>query len=129
LKNLHSLVFGGRVTKQTKIKDNLLAFSGVVYEENESRDTLAAKIARLHKSDVRDILIFFGQDPSGEKEDIVQSLAKFLEKPEASDKDFAPKKKRSTSRSKSPAKVRMINTRLYCRSYRHSVQACFSVAI
>jgi len=112
LKILYSILFG-RVTKKSPIKDNLLAFSGVVYEEDEAekgRDKLLAKIEKLTVHEIKDVLIFFGQNPEGLKEELVEKLADFLEKPKASTEDYSHLKKRkrssskSRSRSKSPAK-------------------------
>jgi hypothetical protein len=100
---LHSLIFGGRVTKQTPLKNNLLEFSGVVYDDDENgREKLEAKMEKLNVYDLKDLLIFFGQDPDGKKEELIEHLVKFLEKPSPSNDDFSSKK-RKRSRSKSPS--------------------------
>jgi hypothetical protein len=61
-----------------------------------------------------EVLAFFGQNPSGKREDLVQRLAEFLEHPKASDEVFkipgedgaTESKKRKRSSSGSPKKKR-----------------------
>lgn len=80
-----------------------MAFSGVVYEDAETgRGKLETKIERLTANEIKRLLKFFGQEYDGIKEELVERLADFLEKPKASDVIYEDKKrKRSTSRSRS----------------------------
>jgi len=110
---LYSIIYG-RVTKKSPLKDHLLSFSGMVYEDDDAkkgREKLEAKLEKLNVNVLKDVLMFFGQDPAGKKEEIVDHLASFLEKPAPSDQVYESKKRkrsssssRSKSRSKSPAK-------------------------
>jgi len=105
LRDIHSLAFGGRPTKKTEVKDDLLAFSGVVYDDDEKgREKLEDRIWKRRKNNVQHVLAFFGQDPKGEKEDLVKRLIDFLEKPSASKETYdipPPTSGRSRSKSKS----------------------------
>lgn len=113
LKKIYSIVYG-RPTKQSKIKENLLDFSGVVYdvdEEKAGREKLESKLEKQTVQDLKNLLMFFGQEPEGSKEELVNQLADFLEKPKASTKTFTISRKRSrssssrgSSRSRSPAR-------------------------
>jgi len=108
LTTLYGILYG-RVTKKSPIKDHLLEFSGVVYEDDKGRDKLEAKLEKINLNVLREILIFFGQDPDGKKEEVVDHLAAFLEKPSASDEDYTSKSKKrkrssSSSRSRSRSK-------------------------
>jgi len=108
LRTLHGLLLG-RVNKKVNVKENLLAFNGVVYDDDKGRSKLEQKVARLNLRVLREALAFFGQDPEGERDELVPRLSDFLEKPKPSDDVFhvgAEKKRkrsRSRSRSKSPA--------------------------
>jgi len=114
LREIHGICFGGRPTKSTQVKSDLLAFSGVVYEDDKKdREKLEDRIYKRHKGDIQEILAFFGQNPKGEKEDLVKRLADFLESPKASKDTYevasSSSKKRSSSKSpsrKSPKKAR-----------------------
>jgi len=108
LKKIHTILLG-RVNKQTKIKDNLHEFSGVVYADDFNREKLEAKLDKQRLNDIRAILHFFGQEAKGTKEECIEHLVNFLEKPAASDLVVASPKKRKrsaspASRSKSPSK-------------------------
>jgi len=109
LKALHSLVLG-KTSKGVKVKDNLKQFSGVVYDEEKTRERLEERVFKHHLSELRDILRFFGLETSGDKEDVVKRLTDFLEKPhavEGAESASPQKRKRSSSpssRSKSPKK-------------------------
>ncbi len=86
----------------------------MVYEDDDAkkgREKLEAKLEKLNVNVLKNILMFFGQDPAGKKEEIVDHLTSFLEKPAPSDQVYESKKRkrsssssRSKSRSKSPAK-------------------------
>lgn len=109
LTTLYGILYG-RVTKKSPIKDHLLQFSGVVYgDDDKGREKLEGKLEKINLNYLREIMIFFGQDPEGKKEEVVDHLATFLEKPSASDEDFTSKSKKrkrssSTSRSRSRSK-------------------------
>jgi len=108
LRTLHGLLLG-RVNKKVNVKENLLAFNGVVYDDDKGRSKLEQKVARLNLRVLREALAFFGQDPEGERDDLVPRLSDFLEKPKPSEEVYhvgAEKKRkrsRSRSRSKSPS--------------------------
>jgi len=112
LKTLHGTIIG-RVSKSVDVKENLLKFSGVVYEDDEKgRIHLENKLNTLVLRVLRQFNAFFGLDPEGEREDVVERLAKFLEKPKDTGETFEipgdkKKRKRSSSSgksSKSPSK-------------------------
>jgi len=108
LRTVHGLLLG-RVNKKVNVKENLLAFSGVVYDDDKGRSKLEQKVARLNLRVLREALAFFGQNPEGERDELVPRLSDFLEKPKPSEDVFhvgAEKKRkrsRSRSRSKSPS--------------------------
>eukprot|EP00027_Filamoeba_sp_ATCC50430_P009890 CAMPEP_0168560530 /NCGR_PEP_ID=MMETSP0413-20121227/11109_1 /TAXON_ID=136452 /ORGANISM="Filamoeba nolandi, Strain NC-AS-23-1" /LENGTH=310 /DNA_ID=CAMNT_0008591837 /DNA_START=23 /DNA_END=955 /DNA_ORIENTATION=- len=104
LQSVHSICVGGRVSKKTDIKGHLNQFSGVVYDDDFTRKQLEARIDRFHLRVIREVLAFFGQDPDGEREELVGRLTDFLEKPSASDKSYrvgGRKRSRSESRERS----------------------------
>jgi len=105
LKKIHTLLLG-RVNKQTKIKDNLEEFSGVVYTEDYTQDKLKTKLEKVHLVDIRSILGFFGQESKGTKDECIDNLVSFLEKPAASDLVVASPKKRKRSASPSSSRSR-----------------------
>lgn len=92
------------------MKDNLLSFSGVVYSDDKlNREKLEKKLESLRKEVLKQVAALFGINPAGTREELVEKVADWLEKPKDTGEkyDVAPKKrKRSTSRSKSPAKGR-----------------------
>jgi hypothetical protein len=102
---IYSIVYG-RMEKSAPAKEQLGQFSGVVYDDTKTRATLEAKLHSFKLQPLREALAFFGQDPDGERDDVVKRLADFLERPKASDEKFfvasSAKRKRSASRSKSP---------------------------
>jgi len=103
LQTIHTLLLG-RANKKTDVKGNLGQFSGVVYDE-KGREKFEARVQTKKVKDLRDINEFFGQDRSGDKEDLIKRLVDFLEKPKAS--EHAPEaspKKRSKSSSPKPTK-------------------------
>jgi len=109
LHTLHTLVYGGRPNKKTPVKENLLSFKGIVYEEGKDSDYWEQRLARFKKNPLRDIAAFFGEDPKGDREDLVKRILAFLEKPADSDakypiSDESKKRRRSRSRSSSPAR-------------------------
>jgi hypothetical protein len=95
--------------KNTKVKENLLAFSGVVYEDEEKgRALLEAKLNGFRKIRLEHVSALLGLNPKGAKATLVENLITWLEHPKDTGKSYdlpAPKKrKRSTSRSESPSK-------------------------
>lgn len=88
-------------TKKVLVKNNLKQFSGNVYDDNHTREKFEQKLDRHKVRDLRDIARFFGQDDKGEKEELVKSLADFLEKPSPSDRTYSSEKKASKKRSSS----------------------------
>jgi len=115
LRTVHQVLLG-RVNKKTALKDNLLAFNGVVYEDSKGREKLEQKLERLTVRTLKELCAFFGQDPDGTRDELVPRLADFLEKPKPSDTTYSyasvgsKKRARSASssrgRSSSPAKKR-----------------------
>jgi len=96
------------MTKAAPAKEQLGKFSGVVYDDSKGREHLEIKLNSFQLKPLREVLAFFGQDPAGEREDVVKRLADFLERPKASDETYftasSNKRKRSASRSKSRSK-------------------------
>jgi len=108
LRSVHGLLLG-RASKKIDVKGNLLAFHGVVYDDDKGRDNLEAKLNRLLLRLLRQIAAFFNLDPEGEREDLVKRVADFLEKPKDTGETFkipgeSKKRSRSRSRSSSPAR-------------------------
>jgi hypothetical protein len=111
--SIYSIVYG-RMMKSAPAKKQLGKFSGVVYDDDKGRQHLESKLFSFKTKPLRDVLAFFGQNPEGDKDDLVKRLANFLERPKESDEQYPlsslKKRKRSTSRgsskgrSKSPAK-------------------------
>jgi len=107
LSTLHSVVYG-RITKETDAKENLLKFSGVVYEDDEKgRKALENKLNGYMLKPLRALAALLGRDPDEDREDLVKSIADYLEKPKDFEKTYPipgekKKRKRSSSRSKSP---------------------------
>jgi hypothetical protein len=107
LRMIHGLLIC-RVNKKIPVKSNLKQFSGITYEDEKGREKFEAKLERHKLRDLRDIARFFGQDDSGEKEDLIKVIANFVEKPTPSERSYSsPKKsasKRKRSSSSSPKK-------------------------
>jgi len=107
LRLVHNL-FIGRVNKKVQIKSNLKQFSGVIYDDDKGREKLEGKLNRQKIRDLREIARFFAIDDEGERDDLVENIAKFVEKPYPSDKEpSSPKKsspKKSSSKSSSSKK-------------------------
>jgi len=107
LGTLHSVLYG-RITKDTDAKENLLKFSGVVYEDDEKgRRALENKLNGYMLKPLRALAALLGRDPDGDREELVQSIADYLEKPKDFEKTYPipgekKKRKRSSSRSSSP---------------------------
>jgi len=80
LTTLYGIIYG-RVTKKSPIKDHLLQFSGVVYDDDEKgREKLEGKLEKINLNSLREIMIFFGQDPDGKKRRSCRSSCFFLGK-------------------------------------------------
>lgn len=108
LKLVHTILYT-RPTKKTALKANILAFNGVVYKDEHGRKKLEERIARYHAQDVREVAAFFGLNPSGKKDEIVDRISDFLEKPKATDETYSsgsvnPKKTTTTKTTKSTSK-------------------------
>jgi len=107
LQTLHTIVYG-KASKDTDVKENLSKFSGLVYEDDEKgRKALENKLNGYMLRPLRAIAALLGQDPEGDREEIVERIANFLEKPKDFEKTYPipgekKKRKRSSSRSKSP---------------------------
>jgi len=96
LRSFHSLVLG-RVNKDTPIKDNLRQFSGLNYSDKEiDRPKYEAKLAKWKVSKIREVLMFLGQEEKGKREEVVDRLMEFIEKPSKAvvEHPFSPVKKR-----------------------------------
>jgi len=92
LRMIHTLLLG-RVNKKVLVKSNLKSFSGLVYDDDHTREKFEQKLERHKVRDLRDIARFFGQDNKGEKEELVKTLADYLEKPGPSDRSYSSEKK------------------------------------
>lgn len=93
LRMIHTLLLG-RVNKKVLVKSNLKSFSGLVYDDDHTREKFEQKLERHKVRDLRDIARFFGQDNKGEKEELVKTLADYLEKPGPSDRSYSSEKKK-----------------------------------
>jgi hypothetical protein len=100
LRLVHNL-FIGRVNKKVQVKSNLKSFSGVVYDDDKGRERLEAKLARQKVRDLREIARFFAVDDEGERDDLVETILKYVEKPFPSDKEASSPKKSSSKKSSS----------------------------
>lgn len=99
---LHELILG-RVTKKVHVKDNLKNFSGMVYDEDNTKEKFEAKVSRLKVIEMKHLLRFFGLDPKGERDELEEKIIQFLEKPK--DLEYSsPVKSTKRKRSESPAK-------------------------
>jgi len=108
LRSFHSLVLG-RVNKETPIKENLREFSGVYYADKETdRAKYEAKLAKWPVAKIKDVLIFLGQETSGKRDELVDRMMDFIEKPSKAtvEHQFSPIKKRKASDDVKPRKKR-----------------------
>lgn len=87
LATVYSILYG-RVSKKTPIKSNLEQFSGVVYDEDNGREKLEDKLYKYKLMYIREVLAFFGKDPSGERDEVIKRLVDYLEKPKPSDEKY-----------------------------------------
>jgi hypothetical protein len=106
----HRIIFGTPGRTQTA-KKHLREFSGFVYDEDFKRENLIAKLSLKLVPSLRELSSLFCLDKSGSKEELVDRLVAFLEKPHETDVEPAARKRsrspsptRSRSRSPSPAK-------------------------
>jgi len=117
LRMIHGLLIC-RVNKKIQVKSNLKSFSGITYEDDKGREKLEVKLERHKLRDLRDMARFFGQDDKGEKEDLIKTIADYVEKPtlvadrspSPSPKKGATKRKRSSSSSGSEKKKKSSST-------------------
>jgi len=100
LRLVHNL-FIGRVNKKVQIKANLKQFSGVTYDDDKGRERLEAKLQRQKVRDLREIARFFAIEDEGERDDLVENIIKFVEKPFQSDREPSSPKKSSPKKSSS----------------------------
>jgi protein DEK len=91
--DLHRILFGRPgSTKNQKIKENLLEFSGLVYHNKEAeRKKLIEKLNNYKLPAIKEICYVLNLERSGGKEEIVNRLIDFLEKP-APQKGSTPSK-------------------------------------
>jgi len=101
LQKVHTLLLG-KANKKTDVKGNLGLFNGIVYDE-KGREKFEARVQTKKLKDLREINSFFGQQKSGDKDDLTKRLVDFLEKPKASEHDTEESPKRQT-KSRSPSK-------------------------
>jgi hypothetical protein len=73
------------VNKKTPLKNNLLAFNGLTYDELHTRQTFEAKLEKLKVPLLKELLSFFNLDTKGKKDDLIADLLFFIERPRASD--------------------------------------------
>eukprot|EP01105_Mastigella_eilhardi_P013142 TRINITY_DN298_c0_g5_i1.p1 TRINITY_DN298_c0_g5~~TRINITY_DN298_c0_g5_i1.p1 ORF type:complete len:394 (+),score=194.40 TRINITY_DN298_c0_g5_i1:85-1266(+) len=105
---LHRLVIG-KVAKGVEVKDNLESFNGVVYDDDEfPKEKLVAKIEKMNLRMLRRVCDVLALDSEGTRDELSESLIKFLAKP--TDLGRSPRKApRSPTKSKgrsSPTKKR-----------------------
>jgi len=108
LRKIHTILLGKPGTEDN-VKENLLKFSGVSYEDEADKKKLEGKLEKQKADDLKDILRFFGTEPPAKKSDAIDAIVEFAEKPHATEHPAASPKKRKaskspSSRSKSPKK-------------------------
>jgi len=100
LRSVHTLLLG-RVNKKVNVKANLKEFSGLVYDDDHTREKFEQKLERHKLRELRDVARLFGQDDKGEKEDLVKAITDFLEKPKESDRSYSSSPKKATKKKSS----------------------------
>jgi len=110
LRTLHNVLLG-RVNKKIPVKDNLLAFNGVVFDDVHTRQKLEQKLETLAVPKLKNILAFFGQEHKGKKDELIPQLADFLEKPKASDTVYEVAIDKKRKRSESPKSTKSKSTK------------------
>jgi len=108
LKDLHRFCFK-QIAKEATLKSNLGEFSGVVYsDKDKERELLADKIAALQNTQLAElgVLLDLPAPKSGTKDEKVEKILSFLEKPTASGgrmKDTPKRKKKAKTKGKAKA--------------------------
>jgi len=87
LKTIHTIALG-KPGKTTNIKENLEKFNGIVYDSKFQRKNLESKLFLYTMRLLKDVAAMFGVDPEGKREELVEKIADFLEKPHQSDKHY-----------------------------------------
>eukprot|EP01106_Pelomyxa_sp_JSP_P009425 TRINITY_DN255_c0_g1_i5.p1 TRINITY_DN255_c0_g1~~TRINITY_DN255_c0_g1_i5.p1 ORF type:complete len:430 (+),score=120.69 TRINITY_DN255_c0_g1_i5:155-1444(+) len=97
LTTLHRLLFT-RATKGVPVKDNLLAFSGVTFDEDENpRERMLRRVVSLHLSVLRDICDLLNVDSAGDRDELADRVVDFLERPRDTGRQPQRKRRASTS--------------------------------
>jgi structure-specific recognition protein 1 len=102
LTTLHRVVFG-QVGRHMFVKKHLREFNGVVYDAKFDRAKLEQRLRSKTVNAIREMAKILGVERGGSKEEIVERLAKFLEKPHETDAKLelaSPTKKKTTTKAR-----------------------------
>lgn len=113
IKDLHSVLYGKRA-KAPHMKNNILQFSGFVWDENKNHAKVKEKLEKFHKESLAnlcDVLDLHVSKAATKKEELVAKVIEFLEAPhittdillEETQQKLKRKKRKSTG-SGTPAK-------------------------
>jgi len=83
IKDLHSVLYGKRA-KVLQMKNNILQFSGFVWDENKNNVKVKEKLEKFHKESLAnlcDVLDLHVSKAATKKEELVAKLIEFLEAP------------------------------------------------
>lgn len=83
MKDLHSVLYGKRA-KVPQMKNNILQFSGFVWDENKNNAKVKEKLEKFHKENLAnlcEVLDLYVSKPTTKKEELVAKLIEFLEAP------------------------------------------------
>lgn len=83
MKDLHSVLYGKRA-KVPQMKNNILQFSGFVWDENKNNAKVKEKLEKFHKESLAnlcDVLDLHVSKATTKKEELVAKLIEFLEAP------------------------------------------------
>jgi len=100
---LHRILFNRNPLSGTLCKKNLLKFNGVVYDDEHPLERFESKFGDLRLPLLRDMCRVFNIDESGEREDFVKRLIKFIRKPHDSGRIPPTKEERKEAKEKAKA--------------------------
>jgi len=100
---LHRALFNRNPLSGTLCKKKLLKFSGVVCDADHPFDRIEAKFKDLRLTLLRDLCRVFNIDDSGDREDVLKRVIKFIRKPR--DSGRIPPTKEEKKKAKEKAKA------------------------
>eukprot|EP00002_Diphylleia_rotans_P039231 TRINITY_DN9058_c0_g1_i1.p1 TRINITY_DN9058_c0_g1~~TRINITY_DN9058_c0_g1_i1.p1 ORF type:complete len:430 (+),score=133.69 TRINITY_DN9058_c0_g1_i1:73-1362(+) len=96
LMDLHKFLYG-RAASVAKIKDNILKFSGFVYQnEEKEREKYIIRLSKFTRPAVVEFVELFALDKNGTKDELVERVIDFLENPQPNGTTKVTPKKDST---------------------------------